>query len=292
MAETTRAHVLLCYDGSVAAGAAIDAAARLLPGARASVAYLWTPPFASEGLRRRLRHRHTGLNEFVAAIEQEGEAEAIRLAGMGVALAREHGWDAEPLVHRSYGAEGLHLGQIAEQVAADVIVVGSRGLDGARAVLGSVSDVVVHYAPRPVLIVPHLLLDTEWTALDKGPVMIGWDASEGAQKARQTADRLFPDHKILSVYVSDHDEPSPNPVPGLVEIPPAHGYHDREAAVVAALTGQARNDQAALLVVGSRGQSSVREILLGSVAKAVLHQAHRPVLVVPHDFVPQPDHQL
>jgi nucleotide-binding universal stress UspA family protein len=36
-----------------------------------------------------------------------------------------------------------------------------------------------------------------------------------------------------------------------------------------------------VIVVGSRGRSARREILLGSVAMATLHRAHRPVLVVP-----------
>ena len=46
--------VLLGYDGSLAAGAAIGECARLFPAAHVLVAHLWTPPFASEQLRRRL----------------------------------------------------------------------------------------------------------------------------------------------------------------------------------------------------------------------------------------------
>ncbi|WP_092197969.1 universal stress protein [Blastococcus tunisiensis] len=38
---------------------------------------------------------------------------------------------------------------------------------------------------------------------------------------------------------------------------------------------------AAVIVVGWRGRSASRWLLLGSVAKATLHHAHRPVLVVP-----------
>ncbi|MDQ4118714.1 MAG: universal stress protein, partial [Actinomycetota bacterium] len=39
---------------------------------------------------------------------------------------------------------------------------------------------------------------------------------------------------------------------------------------------------AGVLVVGSRGRSAVREVLLGSTALAVLHHADTPVVVVPH----------
>ncbi|WP_430699193.1 universal stress protein [Modestobacter italicus] len=55
-----------------------------------------------------------------------------------------------------------------------------------------------------------------------------------------------------------------------------------EAGPVAATpAGCAADRGAAVLVVGSRGRSASRELLLGSVVRAVLHTAHRPVLVVP-----------
>ncbi|MFC7530093.1 universal stress protein [Actinoplanes sp. GCM10030250] len=44
----------------------------------------------------------------------------------------------------------------------------------------------------------------------------------------------------------------------------------------------ARDRKAAVTVLGSRGRSAVREIVLGSVAMSTLHRAHRLVLVVPH----------
>jgi nucleotide-binding universal stress UspA family protein len=40
---------------------------------------------------------------------------------------------------------------------------------------------------------------------------------------------------------------------------------------------------AAVLVVGSRGRSAAREIIMGSVAMSTLHNSHRPVMVVPGD---------
>ena len=52
-------------------------------------------------------------------------------------------------------------------------------------------------------------------------------------------------------------------------------------AVADALAGFAAQRGAALIIVGSRGRSAWREILLGSVAMAVLHHGERPVLAVP-----------
>ena len=58
-----------------------------------------------------------------------------------------------------------------------------------------------------------------------------------------------------------------------------HGTPTR--AIADALIAFASDHDAALLVVGSRGRSAIDEIVLGSVAVATLHHAHRPVLVVP-----------
>jgi nucleotide-binding universal stress UspA family protein len=52
-------------------------------------------------------------------------------------------------------------------------------------------------------------------------------------------------------------------------------------AVAAALAALAAERNAALIVLGSRGRSAWRKIMLGSVPVAVLRQAERPVLTVP-----------
>jgi nucleotide-binding universal stress UspA family protein len=278
----TAHRIVVGYDGSVPAGAAVEVAARLVPDADASITYLWTPPFASEQLRRRLWTGTAGLNEFVDAIEREGEAEARRLAATGVAVAAAHGWGATPQIERAYGGEGVHLTQVAENNSADLIVVGSRGLGGARAVLGSISDIVTHYSPCPVLVVPYPLLESDRAALDKGPVVVGWDGSAGAAAAMAAAERLFPDRELVPVFVRDGDEPSGNPPAGLVTVPEQGSRFEHGRAVAAALVGAARDHRAALVVVGSLGRTALQEILLGSVAMATLHNAFRPVLVVPH----------
>src|SRR5690606_7085909 len=122
------------------------------------------------------------------------------------------------LVVRSYGAEGLRFAELAEKVGADVVVVGSRGLGGARAVLGSVSDMVVHYTPRPVLVVPHPLLIAEYEALAGGPVLVGFDGSASAQRALATAAQLFPTRRVVPVTVDQGQAGDEGPGE-----PPAHG---------------------------------------------------------------------
>lgn len=278
--------VLVGYDGSPEANAAIDAGALLFPGAHAWVAYLWVPPFASDKVRRRLRTVARDLNELIDMIEREGESEAQRLAATGVTLARAAGWSAEPLLRRTWGGEGWRIAQAAEEVDADVVLVGSRGLGGTQAVLGSVSDLVVHYCARPMVVVPNSLLAAEYAALREGPVVVGWDGSAGADRAFTAAIRLFPERDLVLVSVLDGDETStadPSDVRGRhvtrLNVEPGHGFHAH--SVASALVSAARDQDAATIVVGSRGRSAVRELLLGSTAMSTLHRSHQPVMVVP-----------
>lgn len=287
---TAPVRLVLGYDGSPQSGAAIDAGAALLPGAHAWITHLWTPPFASESLRRRLWTGRRHIDEFVAAVEREGEREAERLATNGVTLARAAGWSAEPLVRRTHGGEGLQFGQIAVELDADLVLLGSRGLGGTKALLGSVSDMAVHYSPRPVLVVPHPLLAAEDAALPEGPVLVGWDGSPGADQACDAARRLFPARELLLVSV-DRAAREPADVSDAtgrkVTVVHVESRHEGSAPAVAeALVTYARTESAAVIVVGSRGLSVVREVLLGSVATAALHHSHRPVMVVPREDVP------
>ena len=228
------------------------------------------------------------VDEFVVAVEREGEREAERLAANGVTLARAAGWAAEPLVRRTYGGEGLQFGQLAVELGVDLVLVGSRGLGGTKAVLGSVSDMVAHYTPRPVLVVPHPLLAAETAALTDGPVLVGWDGSAGAGQAFAASRRLFPAREVLLVSVDRAaEEPADVTDAAGNKATVVHVDSRRQgsaSAAAEALAGCARAQSAAVIVVGSRGRSAVREILLGSVAMATLHHSHRPVLVVPHDL--------
>jgi nucleotide-binding universal stress UspA family protein len=232
---------------------------------------VWTPPFASAEVRRRLLRRAGNLDELIALVEREGASEAERLAADGVTLARAAGWTAEPLIHRSYAGEGLELARLAEQESVTAIVLGSRGLSGARAVLGSTSDAAVHYSPVPVLVVPRPLLVDERDAAASGPVLVGHDGSDGARTALVTAASLFAGRALIVATVAgepvSQDELNQAGAIGAQTVSlEAVGVRDRARAVADALARCAAERGAAVIAVGSRGRSPAREILLGSVA--------------------------
>jgi nucleotide-binding universal stress UspA family protein len=252
--------VIVGYDGSPDAAGAIELGAKLLPDCSAVIVHLWAPPFAASELRLRITQRAGTVKDMIDLLEREARAEADRVAAEGATLARAAGWDAEAFTKLGYGAQGLELAALAEEREPDVLVVGSRGLRGARAVLGSVSDEAAHASPVSVLVVPRLVLTAEREAAGRGPVLVGDDGSDGAARARERAHDLFADRDVVAWEVADVGS---------------------GRAVAAGLFQRAQELGAALVVVGSRGRSAAREIVLGSAAMATLHHADRPVMVVP-----------
>jgi nucleotide-binding universal stress UspA family protein len=146
--------ILICYDGSPDAKAAIDRAAKLLPNESATVLTVWEP-FIDV-----LAHTPGALSGAVGAIDYDKVDETSRSfaeqrAAEGAEYARAGGLTAEPRAasYETTIAKGI-LGE-ADDVAADAIVMGSRGLTGVKSLLlGSVSHAVIQHADRPVIVVP------------------------------------------------------------------------------------------------------------------------------------------
>ena len=275
--------LLVGYDGSPAANTAIRVGTRLFPHAHALIAYVHTPPFAGRALRHRLRLAASSVAELAETVEREGENEALLLIETGEALARAGGWDPEPVLKQAWGGEAIGLAQLAEEYAPDAVIVGSRGLSGSEAMLGSVSELLVHHATRPVLVTRQALLTAEYEALTSGSVVVGFDHSDGAAGAVATAQQLFPGREVVALSIDNEDATRASAtLPEGVSVINAPAHRGRGAGATAdALVAAADDRGAAAIVVGSRGCSAVRRVLLGSVARSVLHASHRPVMVVP-----------
>ena len=140
------APILICYDDSVGARRAIEAAATLFPARRAVVLDV-APVLTSE-------ESYFELSPFAPNFEELNRQSALEHASVGAQLAQQAGITAEPQGRRL----GTHVGRGRRGGRGDraaAIVIGSRGLKGVQALLKhSLAHDVAEHAVRPVLIVP------------------------------------------------------------------------------------------------------------------------------------------
>jgi nucleotide-binding universal stress UspA family protein len=146
-AEQARPTVVVGYDGSEAAQAALLFAARQAgTQGRVYIVYAYELPPDYLG--------SPNFERFLSEHRDQGEA-----------LLRDLPLDREPLAGPTYETE-LIGGPAAEAICeiartrhADVIVVGARGRGRLRALLGSVSHELLHIADRPVVVIPTAAVD-------------------------------------------------------------------------------------------------------------------------------------
>jgi nucleotide-binding universal stress UspA family protein len=150
---------------------------------------------------------------------------------------------------------------------------------------------------------------------EKRPIVIGYDGSDFAKHAIEEAGRLFPGRRaiVANVFPSGAENVAAAAigVPAGVLGEAAHRLHEAsrqaaeeragegarlasEAGLAAegrseategsswsALNGVAEEEDASAIVVGTRGLSGFKEMLLGSTSSGLLHHSTRPVVVVP-----------
>jgi len=150
--------ILVSYDGSSDARAAIDHVAQLMPGARATILSVWVPfadalaRTASPGMGVSL-----GIYEYAEAggIDAVNRAAALATATEGARRATAAGLVARPQAQSANGDVAMTIRDVAAELDAQAIVLGTRGLSGVKSfLLGSVSHAIVQHADRAVLVVP------------------------------------------------------------------------------------------------------------------------------------------
>jgi nucleotide-binding universal stress UspA family protein len=205
------------------------------------------------------------------------------------------------------GAPAEALAEVARETDADEIVVGSRGMGRFAAALGSVSHALLAHADHPVVVVPRSAADHPRDAHEHGrcTVVVGYDDSPPSRAAlAYAARRASNGGRVIAVYafqpapdwlgtphyqraldayqaqgrellrsLDEKDDLGAELATSLLEGPPAR-------AIIAAADARDADE----IVVGSRGFGRIRGVL-GSVSHAVLHEADRPVVVIPADAV-------
>jgi nucleotide-binding universal stress UspA family protein len=202
------------------------------------------------------------------------------------------------------GPVGRTLRDIATGGAADLIVVGSRGLGtAASAWRGSVSADLADHAPCPVLIARHPSVSRILVATDGSrsamsiPTILGrWQLLRGLPV---TALSVAPRPAASTEFMVTAWAPTPEGPPGeehaefirhhefveqMVERLADGGWHatgemrigDASREIVAG----AREFGCDLIVTGSRGLGDLRRLLVGSVAHKVLMHSHCSVLIL------------
>jgi nucleotide-binding universal stress UspA family protein len=148
--------VIVAYDGSDGAKAAIEVVGRLLPARTTVVVHAWESEFHRSLTARALAAGPVDdLGEIVELLHQTRAEAAEATTQQGVDLARLAGLEAVAETIESDAGPWRTIAAAARTHEAAVIVTGSRGLGRARsALLGSVSSGLVQNAELPVLVVP------------------------------------------------------------------------------------------------------------------------------------------
>ena len=304
--------LMIAYDGSSAAEAAVVTAGRLFRGARGSLLTVVEPTPGPAPIQAFAPTLDPAIVERdLGALAREVMDGGRDIAAGGLRNAESAGLTLEPRVLRRAGSESQTILSEADTADVDAIVCGSRGRGAvARSLLGSTSTGVLHHATRPVLVVPAE------SGASEGPTLIAYDGSEGARAAIAATGRLLPGRQVVVVHV--WNSPLRNTLSGraLARAPMSElreftadyeqFFADAAASVAEegvglagdaglaasgeaiesgsgawrALAELASERGAAVIVAGSRGRGGLASTMLGSVSSGLVHNAETPALVV------------
>jgi nucleotide-binding universal stress UspA family protein len=308
----TPTRILIAYDGSPAADAAVTTAGALFAGSHGRVLTLFAPTMGYEQVRRySFGVDDTTLRQNIEMLAAEARESGLEIAKQGAAAAEAAGLTLEPTAAPSGISPWPPILSAADEIDADVVVCGSRGRGGiARSLLGSTSSSVLNHSTRPVLVVPKTPADLN------GPVLIAYDGSPDARAAIARAGRVLDGRRAILVnvwsspvrhtltgralggapmkefraFITDYEgifaELADSEVAEGVELARAAGFDvsgeslESGASTWHAIADAAERHGAALIVAGSRGRSRVAAAVLGSVSAGLVHNAETPTLVI------------
>ncbi len=292
----TQSAVIAATDFSETAAAALDWAVELARqlGARVELVHAVTVPPSMPGYIPSM-----GL-DFEADLRRGAQT---RLAETAAAL-REKG--AEVATFLAPGTPSQVIVERAEALSALAVVIGTRGLTGLRhLLLGSTTQRVVHGARCPVLTVHpgdlgrHRAIRT---------ILVPTDFSRDAELAIGTAHRLLAPLEqnarliLLHAYNLPIEYTAYGPIPTSINYLQDTGLEAerrlyeaaqplqregleietlaREGDPAHVIAEEAERRGADLIAMGTRGQSGLRHLLIGSTAERVVEYAPCPVMTI------------
>jgi len=289
-----RMKVLVCYDGSKCADAALDDLRRAGLPSDAQIKVLsvvenWLPP-------------PSGL-EIIEHIDRDQEYLALARRGGIRLVSTDPGWDVKS--ESGAGAPATVIIEKADECGADLIVVGSHGHTAlGRFFFGSVSQKVLNEARRSVRVARGRIEEPDTPVR----LIVGFDGSKGAEAAVEAvAARKWPacgEARIVNATWATPQRTSHQTAGSIITwfaeekarikkmIDEAVGKLRaaglRTDAVVKEedpkrlLIAEAESWGADCIFVGARGMGRIERFLLGSVSSAVAARAHCSVEVA-HD---------
>ncbi len=287
--------IVAATDFSETAAAALDWAAEVARphGARVELVHALTLPAPP-----------TDLIPPGPGFEEEVERGARERLEVAAAELRERG--LEVAARLQSGLPSQTLLDLAEESAADLIVLGTRGLTGLRhLLLGSTSQRVIQRARCPVLTVHP---EDRGRHRPLATVLLPTDFSEDARRAGRAALRLLaplgPPARLVLLHVFNLpiEYTAYGPIPTSLhylrdtgaeaesrlaeeaERLRAEGLQvetvAREGDPAEVIADEARHCAADLLALGTHGRSGLAHLLLGSTAERVVQHAPCPVLTL------------
>ncbi len=292
--------ILVATDGSEDAALATRAAIDLSnkTGAELHVVHAWRKPQAPPLARLGLAYPSQEAISYSDTLERE----AKELLEEQVGLIQNAGGSVVEAYLRE-GRPANEIAALADELEADLVVVGSRGVGTVkRLVTGSVSEGVVHLAPCPILV-----MRGGEEAWPPGDIVIGDDSSKEARSAGELATALGQLFGGSALLVQAYSLPRGRSVSArvaAVRMDDAGLHRDKEALEkragalesgigrrpqVRVVAGDAaaviqkvaeEGEKPALVAVGRRGLNAVARFVLGSVSTDTLRAVGGPVLIV------------
>ncbi len=181
--------------------------------------------------------------------------------------------------HLPKGDASLSLIAVAQQENAQMIVMGNKGMTGVRRIFGSLPNRVSHQAQCDVLIVP-----TKSDSLGDfrgASIVVGTDGSGRAQQALHRALGLAKalGSKLHIVSTSLSESALAATATQAADQGVEAATHALDMDPADALLDVAQKNDAAIVVVGSRGMRSGERELFGNVPDRVSHQGTVSVLI-------------